>query len=198
LPRLTLTPFGLGVGRFPSAGLALLVVVTSDDWPAVLPLAGRRLLLEPLRVDHADEMAPLLDDPRLHTFIGGEPMALAQLRGLYVRRAGGLSEDGSQGWLNWIARRRDDTQVVGFVQATVTRAEGELSAEVAWLIATRQQHRGYGQEAAQVMADWLRRQGVRTLVAHIHPSHLASNGVARRIGLAPTSDLEEGEVVWLG
>ncbi len=35
------------------------------------PFATRRLLLEPLRPDHADKMAPLLDDVALHTFIGG-------------------------------------------------------------------------------------------------------------------------------
>ncbi|MGZ4602692.1 MAG: GNAT family N-acetyltransferase [Kineosporiaceae bacterium] len=43
-------------------------------------LRGPRLDLEPLRVEHAEEMAPLLDDPELHRFIGGEPARLEQLR----------------------------------------------------------------------------------------------------------------------
>ena len=40
---------------------------------AVDRLESERLVLEPLRVEHAEELAPLLDDPRLHEFIGGDP-----------------------------------------------------------------------------------------------------------------------------
>jgi hypothetical protein len=43
-----------------------------DDWPLAPVLSTERLLLEPLRVEHAEEMAPLLDDRRLHAFTGGE------------------------------------------------------------------------------------------------------------------------------
>ena len=34
------------------------------------------------------------------------------------------------------------------------------------------------------------------LSAHIHPGHLASQRVARAAGLAPTTDVYEGEVRW--
>jgi RimJ/RimL family protein N-acetyltransferase len=44
-----------------------------DDWPLAMILRTERLSLEPLRLDHADEMAPLLDDPRLFAFTGGSP-----------------------------------------------------------------------------------------------------------------------------
>jgi len=36
-------------------------------------LEGDRLVLEPLRVEHAQEMAVVLDDMALHTFTSGEP-----------------------------------------------------------------------------------------------------------------------------
>ncbi len=36
-------------------------------------LESKRLILEPLRVEHADELAPVLDDLKLHRFIGGAP-----------------------------------------------------------------------------------------------------------------------------
>jgi hypothetical protein len=38
------------------------------DRPAVPSLTSERLVLEPLRVDHAEEMARLLDDPDRHNF----------------------------------------------------------------------------------------------------------------------------------
>ncbi|SEO84253.1 GNAT family N-acetyltransferase [Amycolatopsis saalfeldensis] len=36
-------------------------------------LAGARLSVEPLRPGHADEMHPVLADPRLYAFTGGQP-----------------------------------------------------------------------------------------------------------------------------
>jgi RimJ/RimL family protein N-acetyltransferase len=48
------------------------------------------------------------------------------------------------------------------------------------------------------MVDWLRHNGVGTIVAHIHPDHHASSAVARRIALMPTRDLVDEEVRWQG
>jgi hypothetical protein len=71
-----------------------------DDWAEAQPLLSERLVLEPLRVEHADEMAPLLDEPTLHTFIGGNPATLQELRGCYAQQVIGQTPDGSQHWLN--------------------------------------------------------------------------------------------------
>ncbi|MEP7018059.1 MAG: GNAT family N-acetyltransferase [Actinomycetota bacterium] len=167
-----------------------------DDW-AEAPLQSERLILEPLRIDHADEMAPLLDDPALHTFVGGKPATLEELRSRYALQIEG-PPDGSHHWLNWIVRRRDDGQAVGFVQATISVQTGEVTADVAWVIAVSQQRSGYAREAAQRMANWLRQQHVHQVVAHVHPQHHASKAVARSIGLAPTDIQLDGEVRWQG
>ena len=57
-----------------------------EDWPSAPTLRTARLSLEPLRVDHAEEMAPLLDDARLFDYTGGSPMTLEELRSRYVLR----------------------------------------------------------------------------------------------------------------
>ncbi|MCM3660481.1 hypothetical protein M3148_05650 [Georgenia satyanarayanai] len=67
-----------------------------------------RLDLEWLRVEHAEEMAPLLDDVLLHTYIGGTPATLSQLQAQYRRQVVGRSADGTERWLNWVLRRRED------------------------------------------------------------------------------------------
>jgi hypothetical protein len=54
-------------------------------------------------------------------------------------------------------------------------------------IGVANQRQGYATEAARAMLEWLERQGVVVFIAHIHPSHLASTGVARHLGLTPTS-----------
>jgi RimJ/RimL family protein N-acetyltransferase len=157
---------------------------------------GDRLVLEPLRVAHADEMAALLDDPALHTFIGGEPATQEQLRGRYATQVEGRSADGSEQWFNWVARERAIGDAVGYVQATVTNGDDRYSADVAWVIAVPHQGRGYAREAAKLMADWLRERGVDVITAHVHQDHDASNSVARWIGLRPTDTLVDGEVRW--
>lgn len=170
--------------------------VTSSPWPAAALIQTERLVLEPLRVDHAEEVAAALDDQGLHDFIGGHPATVDQLRERYTRLVVGHSADGSQGWCNWIARERRSSLVVGTVQATVQRERWGGVAQLAWMVAMPYQGRGYATESAAAMCDWLRDHGVDVLVAHVHPDHLASIGVARRLDLRPSDVVVDGEIRW--
>ena len=162
----------------------------------IVALRSERLDLEPLRLDHAGEMASVLADPRLYTFIGGHPPDARQLRERYRHQLVGGSADGTQQWFNWVIRRRDDGRALGYVQATVTEDADGPAAEVAWVVGTGFQGRGFAREAAGAMADWLRHQGVSRVVAHVHPEHPASQAVARAAGLVPTTTVVDGEVRW--
>ncbi|MBD7919370.1 GNAT family N-acetyltransferase [Cellulomonas sp. Sa3CUA2] len=167
------------------------------SWTPAAPLSTARLSLEPLRTDHADEMFDVLDDPGLHTYIGGDPASREELGDLYARQVVGSSPDGTQGWLNWVLRRHDTGRAVGTVQATLTHGpDGGREAELAWVVAGDEQGRGYAREAAVAVAGWLREDGVGTLVAHVHPDHDASAGVARAVGMRPTGTVVDGEVRW--
>ena len=152
-----------------------------------------RLDLEPLTVAHATELAPLLDDLRLHEFTGGAPASAAALADRYRRLEKRRSPAGNQGWGNWVMRVRATGRAAGTVQATLP-ADGP--AEVAWVVAREAQGRGYAKEAACGLVALLRADGW-TVVAHIHPGHLASQGVARAAGLSPTGDVYDGEVRWV-
>jgi RimJ/RimL family protein N-acetyltransferase len=162
-------------------------------WPPAAPLQTERLELEPLRIEHAAELAALLDDAGLHRFTGGRPETLPEVTARVRRQVAGASPDGRHGWLNWVLRRRTaDRAAAGTVQATLTGSEAEL----AWVVATAHQGRGYASEAAIAVRDWLRTQGIEEFTAHIHPDHAASGGVARRLGLVPTAARQDGEVRW--
>ncbi|WP_329119721.1 GNAT family N-acetyltransferase [Streptomyces sp. NBC_01353] len=151
-----------------------------------------RLNLLPLAVHHAEEMAGVLGDPALYGFIGGAPPTPQALRARYERLVTGSPELGVS-WCNWVVRLRDGGSLVGTVQATV---DGREAAEVAWMVGAPWQGRGIAVEAAQGLVGWLGAQGVRTLVAHIHPDHAASAAVATAVGLTPTDEWHEGEVRW--
>jgi len=159
--------------------------------------ATERLDLEPLAVAHAAELAPLLDDPSLHEFIGGAPLSAAALADRYARLAARRSPDGNQMWGNWVIRVRASGAAAGVAQATLP-AGGPAAgpAEVAWVLARPAQGRGYASEAARSLVALLRNDGW-TVVAHIHPGHLASQRVARAAGLSPTSDFHDGETRWI-
>ncbi|MBV9365026.1 MAG: GNAT family N-acetyltransferase [Solirubrobacterales bacterium] len=149
-----------------------------------------------MRLDHADQLVPLLNDVCLHRFIGGTPPTPEELRARLERQVGGRSPDGNEVWLNWVARKRPGGEVVGTMQATICPEQGSLVAVVAWTIGTAHQGQGLATEAADLMASWLRQQGIPRLRAHIHPRHAASMAVAAAIGLQPTDTMVSGERRW--
>jgi RimJ/RimL family protein N-acetyltransferase len=157
------------------------------------PIETERVSLEPLRVEHAAEMASVLDDPGLHRFTGGRPDTPGELRARYERWERGAPPGSGEAWLNWIVREQAAGVAVGTVQATVRGP----AAEVAWVVGSAHQGRGYAKEAAAAMVDWLRAHGVRSVAANVHPEHMASMAVARHIGLAPTGAIAgDGEARW--
>jgi RimJ/RimL family protein N-acetyltransferase len=165
-------------------------------WPAVDTVVSRRLLLEPLTVDAADEMVSVLGDPELYEYTGGQPPTLEQLREEYATEVAGQSADGTQWWLNWVVRWRHSGEPVGYVQATVEDLQGTRVAEIAWVISAAHQRQGVATEASQAMIGWLGSFGVQRVAAHILPNHEASAAVARRLGLHRTDTWVEGEIRW--
>ena len=136
----------------------------------------------------------MLAEPTLYRFTGGSPPSLEQLEQRYrVQTAG--PDDPDVSWHNWIVRLRAEGLAVGFVQATLTRD----TADVAWLIGVPWQRQGIAVEAASAVCDWLSMKGLRRLTAHIHPTHVASAKVARRLGMVTTGELDtDGEQIWSG
>ena len=153
-------------------------------------------MLTGLGVDDSDEMARVLNDEALYEFIGGRPPTPRELRDRYAELVAGPGTAGET-WLNWIVRSKSDGVAMGTVQATIsTTPGGQRAAEVSWVIGTRWQRRGFASEAARSLVDWLGAHGVDDVTAHIASCHRASETVARRIGLKPTGELHDGEIIW--
>jgi RimJ/RimL family protein N-acetyltransferase len=161
-----------------------------------LPIVTARLELVPLRVADADEMAGVLADPSLFSFIGGRPPTRDEIAERYTAQVRGRSPDGAEAWLNWVVRERPGGAATGFIQATITGSVEARVAEIAWLIGTPWQGRGYATEAASAVVRRLADDGVEMIVAHVHPDHAASAAVARRVGLEPSEVFVDGECQW--
>jgi RimJ/RimL family protein N-acetyltransferase len=157
-------------------------------------LTYRNLVLEPLSPGHVEALFSLLAYPAVYEFIGGQPESVEALRSRVTAQARGWSADGSEQWLNWVVVADGDP--VGTVQATIRGGPDEGRAEVAWVISPGYQGRGYATAAAALLVEWLREQGVVGVMAHIHPDHVASQAVARSLGLRPTAVVLDGETRW--
>lgn len=157
-------------------------------------LTTARLDLVPLTATDADDLFPVLDDAALGRWTGEAPPAdVDSLRRRFEAWQVGGSTDGTERWLNWTMRRREDGRAIGHLQSTVT----PRSAAIAWVVGTPFQQQGFATEAAQALVTWLQEVvGVTTIEASIHPDNVASQKVARRAGLRPTDRLDDGEVVW--
>ena len=75
-------------------------------------------------------------------------------------------------------------------------ADGATIAELAWVVGTAYQGRGLAGEAARAVRDAVLAAGATTVVAHIAPGHIASESVARGVGLVRTDQVHEGETRW--
>ncbi|MFI5755417.1 GNAT family N-acetyltransferase [Streptomyces sp. NPDC051569] len=143
-------------------------------------------------------MASVLSDPALHTFTGGTPSTVDELRSRYARMVAGPSDPGVS-WCNWVLVLGEggSRRLTGTVQVTIGPGRrGLLAAEIAWVVGTPWQGRGIATEAARGLVRWLDARGVGVLIAHIHPDHAASAAVAGAVGLAPTDARQDGETRW--
>jgi [ribosomal protein S5]-alanine N-acetyltransferase len=144
------------------------------------PIESKTLRLEPLTVDHAEEMFESLSSTALYDYMPGAPsLSVAALRERYAKLARGTSADGQQLWLNWIIRLASGP-CVGFVQATIyPRRTGDF----AFVVAPEYWGRGVAFEACQAaipyIADELR---VTELFATVDPKNTRSIRLLTRLG----------------
>jgi RimJ/RimL family protein N-acetyltransferase len=158
-------------------------------------IATERLVLVPLHGEDADELCDVLYDDRLHEFIGGRPSSRLDLHARFVLLAAGSPREGET-WMNWVIRRRLDSQAIGTVQATIRGVDGRQVARLGWMVGVEWQNQGFASEAATALVKWVRKLGVEDIGANIHPDHDASATVATRAGLHQTEEEFEGERVW--
>ena len=155
------------------------------------PEVRTRLVL--VHRSHASAMFQVLVDSELYEFTGGEPpRSVTDVDEWFSALETRLSPDGSERWLTWIVQLTECSTSIGYVQATV---KGD-QADLAWLIGVNWQGQGYATEALQLLVDLLAENEVKTLTAHIHPNHEASQRLAAGIGLHRTPLLHDGEEIW--
>ncbi len=133
--------------------------VKSSRWANVdqeAALETQRLILEPTRPPHAEELFPEICEPTLYAFIDeSPPVDIQALQSRYEKLATRQSPDGSELWLNWVCREKAAGRVVGTVQSTVSVHEPPL---LAYVFLPSGQGRGFAREACSEVVRCLNRE----------------------------------------
>jgi RimJ/RimL family protein N-acetyltransferase len=151
------------------------------------PGPTERLTFREMTDSDLDVMADLLGDPEVMAFYAhpkDRAEALDWIRWnqrLYRERGFGL----------WVIEIRETGAFVGDCGLTPQEVDGTTEIEVGYHVRRSLQRRGYATEAAAATRDWARDVlGHERLIAIIHPSNVASQRVAEKIGLALEKEIE--------
>jgi len=102
---------------------------------------------------------------------------------------------GPEGWIEWNRRNYAEHgfglwvvetlagDFVGDCGLTMQEVEGEWLVEAGWHVRSSMRRQGYAAEAARAVREAACDMGVEHLIAIIRPDNVASQGVARRIGM---------------
>jgi len=159
------------------------------------PIATARLVLEPVRADHAEALYAGLQDPRIYAWISAAPPRSAErLR----QRWPASFRDGDVIDLAWVAMRTVDGACIGKLDAEVL-ARG-VATNVGYLFFPAFWGQGYASEAVRALAAHLARAGVHRQRATVTVGNDASCRVLERAGFARRrvlagNDTIRGEVV---
>ena len=150
-----------------------------------------RTQLVPLRASDADELAGLLQEEQMRSWLRAGDVA--ELRDRFAAWETRRSPDGEEQWLNWVVRERDDGRALGWVQATVRGA----SASVAYALLPAERGAGLASEAVRALVRWLReRLAVTMVTAEIDDANAASVRVAVSAGFERTIHRSGEDFVW--
>ncbi|WP_366938084.1 GNAT family N-acetyltransferase [uncultured Actinomyces sp.] len=152
--------------------------------PQYLPerhsLYTKRLHLETLHENHADEMFDVLRDPSIYQYMGGRLNTAEELRQQYKRQSSNW--DGRPvSWHTWIIREKQTSTAIGYIQATLNHTDRK--AELAWVLSPLWTGKRYSSEATRrVMKELCDGGLVTTFTCTIDQRNAPSQHLAQSLG----------------
>lgn len=136
-----------------------------------------RLVLEPLRPEHAHGLFEALDDPLVGRYIGGPDVStIEELQARIGRLLAGPADPRTEAWRNWVVQL--EGTIIGRVEATLH----DGLAEIGYVFGPRWWGQGYASEAVTWLLEELRRGGVPEAWATVDPANEPSARLLMRVG----------------
>jgi len=158
------------------------VSTESHRAPTTTLLSSERLRIEPLRIEHTEQVMSDLQDPAIYRYLPGDPPSPQALHRRHAAWVVGHSPDGGELWLNWVAFLGDTMLPIGTAQATLPRQGPGMFAYTIFPPYWRQ---GYAKEMTRSVLDHLFKTHKSTeLRAEIDTRNIGSIRVVESLGLA--------------
>jgi ribosomal-protein-alanine N-acetyltransferase len=144
-------------------------------------LEAERLVLEPLVPSHAAAIYEDFLHPRLYHFIPQDPpSSLEELEARFTRLSSRISPEGTELWLNWVARFKGHITYVGKFEASVYE---DRTADIAYSVFPRFWRRGLAKEGCKTILDYLHHSyGIESFAAEVDTRNLASIRLVESLG----------------
>lgn len=147
-------------------------------------LETKRLRLRELTQADLDFVADMLGDPEVMRFYP-KPLSRLEAEAWIAQQTARYARDGHGLWL---VEERSTGVPVGTVGLVTQSVDGVDEAEVGYLVHRPFWRRGFAAEAALAVRDYaFSFPGRARVISLIRPANLPSQGVARRLGMAPVS-----------
>ena len=171
------------------SGVANPTIASGRKESIVADLSSARLRIEPLVSTHAEIVFAPLQDPRIYTYLPEVPPTAETLQRRYDFWEKGVSPDGKEQWLNWVAFLHESVTPVGTFQATLPQSE---EGSIAFIVFPTFWRQGYGHEmAACVITHLFQTKAHLHLSAEIDTRNLASMRLVESLGLTRISTTGE-------
>ena len=165
--------------------------------PRPITLEGRYVRLEPLRMQHAEELFRAVDEAEIWTWLGDPPPRAVGDVERYVRRALDLQIAGEH--LPWLTRRLPDGRAIGTTRyGAIDRAN--RSVEIGWTMLSREARR----TAANTEAKYLQLRhafedlGALRVWLKTDLNNERSQKAIERIGARREGVIRNERIVWSG
>ena len=173
-----------------------MTVAQDPDGGCAPELETPRLLLRGHRLSDFTETAALWADPKVVQRISGTPSSSEESWSRLLRYRGHWS---LLGFGYWAVESKEDRRFVGEVgfadHRRVMTPSLDGLPEAGWVLKSAEHGRGFATEAMSRILEWADgRRGFEKTVCIMAPEHLASIGVARKVGyLEDTTGLYRGQ-----
>lgn len=140
-----------------------------------------RLILRQLKVSDADDLFQIYSGSGMLTYLGGGPSSLSEER---QKLAGHIRDSYDvHGFGLWAIILRETGQLIGRSGILYSDINGQMEAELAYLVKREWWGKGIATEAARAVLKVAKEQfNFARIVAIIHPDNAGSIGVAEKLG----------------
>lgn len=155
-------------------------------------LKTERLMLEPLKEQHADFLFDGLSDPALYQYIPQEPpVDNEHLKERFMRLALGTAPYGNEQWLNWAVKEKYGDDYVGLIEATINSEQG---AHIAYFIFQRFWQCGYATEAcSRAIEQLFGEYGCLSVRAEVDSRNQASMRLLKKLGFREIGFIKDAD-----